>query len=195
MCTPEYLDAVSKLTSEHGAIFIADEIQCGFARSGRFFAHQYSGCQPDIITMAKGMGNGFPVGGILVKKGLISVEYGMAGTTFGGNHMACRATKAVLEVISDEKLIENASLQGKRLIQALRKMKGVKEVRGRGLMIGVEMETPVGDFRKSLLYDHHVFTGSSSDPNVIRILPPLNINDTHCNQFLNQFELLSNSHF
>ncbi|NNF32857.1 MAG: aspartate aminotransferase family protein [Saprospiraceae bacterium] len=195
ICTSEYLDEVSKLTSEHGAIFIADEIQCGFGRSGKFFAHQYSECEPDIITIAKGMGNGFPVGGILVKKGLLSIEYGMAGTTFGGNHMACRATKAVLEVMTQESLISNARLQGDKLMIALRKMNGVKEVRGRGLMIGVEMEAPVSEFRKSLLYDYHVFTGSSSDPNVIRVLPPLNINEDHCDQFLTQFDQLSKTHF
>lgn len=195
ICATEYLEEVSRLTSEYGTIFIADEIQCGFGRSGKFFAHQYSTCQPDIISMAKGMGNGFPVGGILVKKGLLSVEYGMAGTTFGGNHMACRATKAVLEVMAQENLINNARLQGDKLMIALRKMNGVKEVRGKGLMIGVEMEAPVRDFRQSLLYDHHVFTGSSSDSNVIRVLPPLNINEDHCDQFLTQFEQLSKTYF
>jgi acetylornithine/N-succinyldiaminopimelate aminotransferase len=188
VCTSDYLKAVKAISEKHQTVVIVDEIQCGFARSGKFFAHQYAGIAPDIITMAKGMGNGFPVGGILVKKGLLSVEYGMAGTTFGGNHLACVATIAVAEVIKNENLIENAYQMGEYLRQKMQPFEKVKKVKGRGLMIGLEMDGPVKSLRENLLYDHGVFTGSSSDPNVIRILPPLNISKEHIDHFTHKFK-------
>ena len=180
VCSEEFLKNISHKTKEAGAIFIADEIQCGFGRSGSFFAHQQAGVSPDIVTMAKGMGNGFPVGGVLVKDHVLKAEYGMAGTTFGGNHLACRAVFAVLEVMKEEQLIENAQIQGEFLKVHLSQLPGIKEVRGKGLMIGVEMEFPVQDLRKRLLLDKRIFTGSSSNPNTLRLLPPLNINEDHC---------------
>ena len=187
-CSKEYLEAVSEISQQYGTVFIADEIQCGFARSGRFFAHQYANVIPDVITMAKGMGNGFPVGGILVHKGLLSIEYGMAGTTFGGNHLACTATLAVAEVIKNEKLISNAYKMGEYIKQIIKGLPKVNRVKGKGLMLGIEMTEPVKQLRANLLYNHHIFTGSSADPNVIRVLPPLNITEDHINHFAHHFE-------
>ena len=195
VCTDEYLRSISELSRKYGTIFIADEIQCGFGRSGKFYAHQYSEVIPDIITMAKGMGNGFPVGGVLIKKGLLSIEYGMAGTTFGGNHLACAATSAVMDVIDEDSLLYNTILKGEYLRSHIDRMSGVVEVRGRGLMIGIAMEKAVKTLRKSLLFDHNVFTGSSSDPNVIRVLPPLNISQAQCDEFITSFEKATNVHF
>jgi acetylornithine aminotransferase len=190
LCNDNFLKSIASLTKKHGAFFIADEIQCGFGRSGKFFAHQYSGVEPDIITMAKGMGNGFPVGGILVKDHVIHEEYGMAGTTFGGNHLACRAVIAVLDVMKKENLINRARIAGSYLMDALQSIPQIKEVRGRGLMIGIEMNSPIKDFRYALLKDRHIFTGSSSNPNVIRLLPPMCINEEQCDHFLTSFKSL-----
>ncbi len=183
ICSDTFLNDIQDLCQKHEAVFIADEIQCGFGRSGKFFAHQYADVKPDIITIAKGMGNGFPVGGVLVKRGLVNVEYGMAGTTFGGNHLACSAVMAVLEVIENEKLVDNASTIGTYLMEKLSIYPGVKEVRGRGLMIGTEMEYPISDLRKAMVYQQKVFTGSSSNPRTLRLLPPLNITRSHCDEF------------
>lgn len=188
ICNDSFLSDIQGLCQKHDAVFIADEIQCGFGRSGKFFAHQYADVKPDIITIAKGMGNGFPVGGVLVKKGLVDVEYGMAGTTFGGNHLACSAVMAVLEVIENENLLDNAKTIGNYLMKKLSTFPGVKEVRGRGLMIGAEMEYPVGDLRKDMVYQQKVFTGSSSDPKTLRLLPPLNITRKHCDKFFAALE-------
>jgi len=182
-----FLQSVAQLCEKTNTILILDEIQSGFGRSGKFFAYQHLGVTPDIISMAKGMGNGFPVGGILLHP-KFEASYGLLGTTFGGNHLACAATLAVLEVIENEKLLENAQRRGAELISALRPIEGIKAVRGAGLMIGVEMENPVAALRKKLLFEQHIFTGSSSDPNVIRLLPALNISPEEVRLFLDGFK-------
>ncbi|MGB0346381.1 MAG: aminotransferase class III-fold pyridoxal phosphate-dependent enzyme, partial [Balneolaceae bacterium] len=146
-------------------------------------AHQHSFIQPDIISIAKGMGNGFPVGGILIHPNL-KPKIGMLGTTFGGNHLACAASLAVLEVIENEKLIQNAVKIGKSLISELSEFSSIREIRGRGLMLGLEFDVPIAEMRKRLLYEQNVFTGSSSNKNTLRLLPPLNVGDKEVNQFL-----------
>ncbi len=161
---------------DHGVVMIADEIQSGYGRSGKFFAHEYGGIKPDIITVAKGMGNGFPIGGVLIGP-QFKPWFGMLGTTFGGNHLACTAGLAVLEVIQRQNLVKNAAKQGQVLIKELKALPGVKEVRGKGLMLGAEFEFPIADIRKELVTKEFVFTGSSSNPNVLRLLPPLNIGE------------------
>lgn len=179
----EFLRHLRSLCDSTNTVLILDEVQSGFGRTGRFFAHQHAFVQPDIITMAKGMGNGFPVGGILVDP-KFEAKYGMLGTTFGGNHVACAATLAVLEVLENEKLIQNARDVGAYLIKSLSGIPEVKEIRGRGLMIGIEFEGPVAEMRKKLLYEQKVFTGSSSNKNTIRLLPPLNISLKEADQFV-----------
>ena len=179
----DFLRHIRKLCDETNTVLILDEVQSGFGRTGRFFAHQHAFIQPDIVTMAKGMGNGFPVGGIITHP-KFEAKHGMLGTTFGGNHLACAAALAVLEVLENEKLIENAAIVGKYLIEQLEKIAQVKEVRGRGLMIGAEFDFPIAEIRKKLLYEQHVFTGSSSNKNTIRLLPPLNITHKEVDQFI-----------
>jgi acetylornithine aminotransferase len=168
-----FLQSIRSLCDTHGAVYIADSVQCGYGRSGQFFAHDQAGVNADIYSMAKGMGNGFPIGGILIAPH-IQPKFGMLGTTFGGNPLACAAALAVLEVMQQENLILAAEEKGKYLIEALRQTKGVKVVRGRGLMIGFEMEEGYADIRKVLLNDYKVFTGEAK-PNVIRLLPSLAI--------------------
>lgn len=182
----DFLKQLRAITEENGVILILDEIQSGYGRSGRFFAHQYSGIRPDIITVAKGIANGFPMGGMLISP-MFKPVYGQLGTTFGGNHLACAAATAVLDVIESEKLVENAAKVGAYLLEALGGIKGVKEVRGRGLMIGIEMEYPAKDLRKSLIYDYHVFTGASGT-NVIRLLPPLTLTMQQAEEFVEIFK-------
>ena len=182
----EHLQKLQKDCQETGTILIADEVQSGYGRTGKFFAHQHDGLQPDLITVAKGMGNGFPIGGVLIHPQFESWP-GMLGTTFGGNHLACAAGLAVLEVLEDEKLIENASDVGNYLKEELKQIEGIQEVRGKGLMIGLEFETPIKEMRKKLLFEHKVFTGTSSNPNVLRLLPPLNIDRTIADLFLEKF--------
>ncbi len=179
----EFLRHLRNLCDATNTVLILDEVQSGFGRTGRFFAHQHAFVQPDIITMAKGMGNGFPVGGILVDP-KFEAKYGMLGTTFGGNHVACAATLAVLEVLENEKLIQNAKEVGNYLIEQLSQIPQIKEIRGRGLMIGIEFDEPVAEMRKRLLYEQKVFTGSSSNKNTIRLLPPLNISTKEADQFV-----------
>ncbi len=181
--TTDFLRHLRDSCDETNTALILDEVQSGFGRTGRFFAHQHAFIQPDIITMAKGMGNGFPVGGIITHP-KFEAKFGMLGTTFGGNHLACAAALAVLEVIENEGLIQNASKVGEYLIEQLKKIDQVKEVRGRGLMVGAEFDFPVADLRKKLLYEQHVFTGSSSNKNTIRLLPPLNITKKEVDQFI-----------
>lgn len=186
-----FLKHIRALCDETNTILILDEVQSGFGRTGRFFAHQHSFVQPDIISIAKGMGNGFPVGGILIHP-RFDAKHGLLGTTFGGNHLACAATLAVLEVIEHENLIKNASKMGKYLVEQLQSIPEVKEIRGRGLMIGIEFDFAIADLRKELLYDKHIFTGSSSNKNTIRLLPPLNIGKKEIDQFINALkEVLS----
>ncbi|MDE6715884.1 MAG: aminotransferase class III-fold pyridoxal phosphate-dependent enzyme [Muribaculaceae bacterium] len=166
-------------------VLILDEIQSGYGRSGKFFAHQYAGIRPDIITMAKGIANGFPMGALLISPKFVP-QYGMLGTTFGGNHLACAAAIAVLDVMEQESLVDNAREVGEYLISELRKIDGIKEVRGRGLMIGIEFDKPVKELRKHLLFDEKVFTGASGT-NVIRLLPPLCITKSIADEFLLRF--------
>ncbi|RZK29482.1 MAG: aminotransferase class III-fold pyridoxal phosphate-dependent enzyme, partial [Hymenobacter sp.] len=161
----------------------ADEVQCGYGRSGKFFAHQWAGIQPDIISVAKGMGNGFPIGGILIAPTL-QASYGLLGTTFGGNHLACAAALAVLEVIEQEHLVEHARTLGDYLRRELTAHAGAQEIRGRGLMLGIKYDFPVKELRDKLLAEHHIFVGNASDPTVLRLLPPLNITKDEVDRFL-----------
>ncbi len=169
-----FLQKIKSLCEKFGAVMVLDEVQSGYGRSGRFFAHQFADVSPDLITVAKGMGNGFPVAGVLTSE-KFKAKHGMLGTTFGGNHLACAAAIAVLDVIGKENLVENAANIGEFLIHEISKTEGVKEVRGRGLMIGIELEFPCRDIRSELLTEHKIFTGSSSDKNTLRVLPALNI--------------------
>ncbi len=170
----EYLQLIQQLCNEHNALFIADEIQCGYGRSGKFFAHQYADVKPDVITMAKGMGNGFPIAGILIHP-KIAAKYGMLGTTFGGAPLACAAGLAVLEVIEQENLIGNTIEVGNYLIEQCKQLPKIKEVRGKGLMIGVEFDFPIKELRDKLVYEHHIFVGNSNNANTLRLLPSLAI--------------------
>lgn len=174
VASDEFLEGVRALCDQHEVLLIFDEIQCGYGRSGKFFAHQYSGVKPDLITVAKGIANGFPMGGVLIAPHL-RPKLGMLGTTFGGNHLACAAAISVLEIFEQEELVKNAEHVGNFLIQELKKIPQLVEVRGRGLMIGVEFSTPIKELRNRLLYKEHIFTGVSGDK-VLRILPPLTLN-------------------
>lgn len=180
-----FLQKIRSLCDQHNAVFIADAVQCGYGRSGKFFSHDHAGVNADIYTMAKGMGNGFPVGGIIIAPHIQS-SYGLLGTTFGGNHLACAAALAVLEVIEQEGLIENAAQTGQYLIDELRKLPQIKEVRGRGLMIGIELPETLSYVRSELLFKHRIFTGEAK-PNVIRLLPSLSLKKEQANRFLDAF--------
>ncbi len=179
---PVFLQAARRLCTEMDVVFILDEVQSGYGRSGKFFAHQYAGIRPDVITVAKGMGNGFPMGGVLISPAY-KPWHGMLGTTFGGNYLACAAGLAVLEIMEQEKLIENAAKVGGFLINELSAFDRIKEVRGKGLMIGLEFEEPVATLRKKLLFEENIFTGVSGT-NVIRILPPLTLSQKDASRFL-----------
>jgi len=172
--TTEFLQKAAALCKENDALLIADEVQCGFGRSGKFFGFQHHNIKPDIISIAKGMGNGFPVGGVLIHDN-IKAKYGMLGTTFGGNHLACVATLAVLEVIEKENLITNAQELGVYFNEKAKEIPQVKRVKGRGLMLGLEFDFQVADLRKKLIHEQHLFTGGAKDKTVLRILPALNI--------------------
>ncbi len=182
-----FLKQLRKECTETGTVLILDEIQSGYGRSGKFFAHQYAGIKPDIITIAKGMGNGFPIGGVLISP-MFKAVHGMLGTTFGGSHLACTAGIAVLDVMKDENLVENAAEIGAYLMEKLREIPGIKDVRGRGLMIGIEMDYPVGELRKKLLFEQKVFTGASGT-NIIRLLPPLTMTKKEADLFLERFSV------
>lgn len=184
-----FLQSIRALCDKTGAVMILDEVQSGYGRSGRFFAHQFAGVRPDLITVAKGMGNGFPVAGVLISP-RFEARHSMLGTTFGGNYLACAAAIAVLEVIEKEGLIEHAAELGAYLVDAIRSFPHVVEVRGRGLMIGVEMDAPCADLRKRLLFEHGIFTGSSSDKNTLRILPALNLSRDDADVFLHALKLV-----
>ncbi|MDD6889796.1 MAG: aminotransferase class III-fold pyridoxal phosphate-dependent enzyme [Bacteroidales bacterium] len=181
----KFLRDLRILTEETGVVLILDEIQSGYGRSGRFFAHQWADIRPDIITVAKGIANGFPMGGVLISPKFTPV-YGQLGTTFGGNHLACAAAIAVLEVMKEEHLVDNAAEVGAYLLARLQEIPGIKEVRGRGLMIGIEMEQPVKELRKQLIFEQHVFTGASGT-NTIRLLPPLCLTRAQADEFLARF--------
>lgn len=187
----DFLQEVYALCKKHSALLILDEVQSGYGRSGRFFAHQHADVMPDIITTAKGMGNGFPIGGVLISPG-IKPSYGMLGTTFGGNHLACAAALAVLKVIEEEKLIENAEILGEQIISSLKSHPAFKEVRGKGLMIGLELNEGYDGLRDKLLFEEHIFTGGAG-ANVIRLLPPLNITQTEIDQFMASLNKLTNN--
>jgi acetylornithine aminotransferase len=185
---PEFLRELGRMCEETETVLILDEIQSGYGRSGKFFAHQHAGIRPDIITIAKGMGNGFPVSGVLISPKFKAVS-GELGTTFGGNHLACAAAIAVLEVMEEEKLIENAAKTGEYLIAGLKKLPYIKEVRGQGLMIGLEFEEPVKPLRDRLLFEEKVFTGVTGT-HVFRLLPPLSINKDIADEFMKRLNNL-----
>ena len=180
--TATFFEQVDALCKANNTMFIADEIQCGYGRSGKFFAFQYYNVTPDIISMAKGMGNGFPIGGILIHPD-IEAKYGMLGTTFGGNHLACAAGLAVLNTIEEENLIENTNNISEYFIEIAKTIPQIKNIKGRGLMIGLEFDFEVGELRKKLIYDKHIFTGGASNKKLLRILPPLTIKKEHVDQF------------
>ena len=182
VATESFLKLIRSLCDEYNAIFISDEVQCGYGRSGKFFALDHTGVNADIYTMAKGMGNGFPVGGILIAP-YIKPKHGMLGTTFGGNHLACAAALAVLEVIERDNLIEMVKQRGMYLINKLKSIDGIDNVRGKGLMIGFDVPADIKDLRKKLLNDYFIFTGEAK-PNVIRLLPALNITRKQVDEFL-----------
>jgi acetylornithine aminotransferase len=171
MPSDAFLQQLSACCRKHGVRLILDEIQSGYGRSGKFFAHQWAGVEPDIITTAKGMANGFPIGGVLISPAFKPV-HGMLGTTFGGNHLACAAALSVLEIFEEERILSSVANVGALLMDELRTLSGVRELRGRGLMVGIEMEKPVGELRKKLLLEHKIFTGAAGT-HVIRLLPPL----------------------
>ena len=189
--TNEFLKELRQVCTDTGTILILDEIQSGYGRSGKFFAHQHSGIKPDLITVAKGIGNGFPIGGLLISP-IFAPVYGMLGTTFGGNHLACAAALAVIDVMENEHLVANAAKVGAYLIAELKKFPQIKEVRGEGLMIGMEFAEPVKSIRSKLIYEQKIFTGASGT-NVIRLLPPLTLSIDEANEFLTRFaKVLSN---
>ena len=181
-----FLKELRQATKEAGTMLILDEIQSGYGRSGRFFAHQYAGIHPDMITMAKGIANGYPFAAVAISNDIKPV-YGQLGTTFGGNHLGCAAALAVLDVIENEKLVENAEKIGQYLIDNLKGLPGVKEVRGRGLMIGIEMERESKELRRRLIFDQHIFTGAAGT-NIIRLLPPLCITKEDADRFIESFK-------
>ncbi|MGB4400244.1 MAG: aminotransferase class III-fold pyridoxal phosphate-dependent enzyme [Daejeonella sp.] len=185
--TESFLQKIRSLCDQYDSVFIADSVQCGYGRSGKFYSHDYAGIDADIYTMAKGMGNGFPIGGISISP-KFKPWHGMLGTTFGGNHLACAAALAVLEVMEQDNLIQNAENVGNYLSAELQKFEQIKEVRGRGLMIGIEIPEEFSQVKKNLLFKHRIFTGEAK-PNVIRLLPALNLTKAYADQFLDAFSL------
>ena len=189
MVSAEFLQALRELCDKHNTVLICDEIQCGYGRSGKFFAHQHLGVKPDIITVAKGICNGFPMGGVLISPKFTPV-YGQLGTTFGGNHLGCAGALAVLDIMEEEHLVENAAKVGAYLISELKKLIGsthVVDVRGEGLMIGIELDIPYKEPRTRLIKEEHCFTGCSGT-NVIRLLPPLCLSMDEAQQFIEKFK-------
>lgn len=195
LATAEFMQGLRKACDETGTVLICDEIQCGYGRSGKFFAHQHLGIRPDIITVAKGIANGFPMGAVLISPKFEAV-YGQLGTTFGGNHLACAGALAVLDVIEGEGLVENAARVGEYLIKNLKEISAsesgsaaarITDIRGRGLMIGIELDTPYKEIRNSLLFDQHVFTGCAGT-NVLRLLPPLCLSVAEADEFLDKLQ-------
>lgn len=177
-----FYQELETLCKQYNTLLIIDEIQCGFGRTGDFFAFQKHGITPHIISMAKGMGNGFPVGGVLIHPS-IEASYGLLGTTFGGNHLACAASLAVIETIKKEQLMENAQQIAEYFMKQVALIPQLKTVKGRGLMLGLEFDFPIADLRKNLIFKHHIFTGGAKNPNLLRILPPLTIQKQHINMF------------
>lgn len=190
LATEEFAKGLQAACKKYGAVLICDEIQCGYGRSGKFFAHQWLGIRPDIITCAKGIGNGFPMGAVLISPEFKPV-YGMLGTTFGGNHLACTAALAVLDVMEKEQLVQNAHEVGDYLISQLKEMQKqnshIVDVRGRGMMIGIELDVPHKEVRSRLIHDEHCFTGCAST-NILRLLPPLCLTKNDADEFLVKFK-------
>ena len=190
MATAEFMQGLREACDANGTVLICDEIQCGYGRSGRFFAHQHLGVRPDLITVAKGIGNGFPMGGVLISPKFQAV-YGQLGTTFGGNHLACAAAIAVLDVIESEQLIDNAAHVGAHLLKRLRTLAennpAITDVRGEGLMIGIEYAQPIKALRTHLVKEEHVFTGTAST-NILRLLPPLSLTIAQADDFIDRLE-------
>ena len=188
MVTPEFMQGLRAACDEYNTVLICDEIQCGYGRSGKFFAHQHLGVRPDMITVAKGIANGLPMGGVLIAPKFKPV-YGQLGTTFGGNHLACAAALAVLDVIEQEHLVENAAQVGKHLIERIKALQlpHVIDVRGEGLMIGIELDVPYKEIRNRLLFEEHCFTGCSGT-NVLRLLPPLSLSMQEADDFLQRLD-------
>ncbi|MDF1516578.1 MAG: aminotransferase class III-fold pyridoxal phosphate-dependent enzyme [Lutibacter sp.] len=182
--TSEFFQEVQKECNENNVLLILDEVQSGYGRSGKFFAFQHHNIQPDMITTAKGMGNGFPIGGVLISD-KIKAKFGILGTTFGGNHLACAAGIAVLDVMADENLMENVKEVYGYFLQQIKTVPKIKKVKGKGLMLGVEFDFEVGDLRKKLIFDQHIFTGGSNNKNLLRILPPLSAKKEHVDIFIN----------
>jgi acetylornithine/N-succinyldiaminopimelate aminotransferase len=189
VATAEFQKVIREACDEHGAVFIHDSVQCGYGRSGHFFSFQDTDIKPDIITMAKGMGNGFPIGGILISP-KFEAKYGMLGTTFGGNHLACAAGIAVLDVLKEERLIENAKKLGEYVLNKLKPLEKagkIKELRGKGLMIGIELNEPIKEIREKLIFEDKIFTGASGT-HTIRLLPSLNVKKEELDAFITAFE-------
>lgn len=190
LATPEFAQGLQKACKEYGTILICDEIQCGYGRTGRFFAHQWLGIRPDMITVAKGIGNGFPMAGVFISPDIKPV-YGQLGTTFGGNHLACTAALAVLDVMEKDGLVENAHLVGEYLLDRLRELqqteKHITDVRGRGLMIGIDFDIPQKDVRTPLIYEQHCFTGCTGT-NTLRLLPPLCLSKSDADDFIERLK-------
>lgn len=185
--TNSFLQLLRKKCDETGSVLILDEVQSGYGRSGKFFAHQYSGIKPDLITIAKGMGNGFPIAGVLINPDF-KAKYGLLGTTFGGNHLACAAAIAVLDVIKQENLIESSFALGEKWMKQLKSIEGIKEVRGKGLMIGIEFDFPIAELKNTLTKENHILVGTASNKNVIRLLPALNVKQTEIDLFNNALQ-------
>ena len=183
--TDSFMQELRVLCTKYEACLILDEIQSGYGRSGKFFAHQYAGIRPDLISVAKGIGNGFPMGGLLISP-MFKPVYGMLGTTFGGTHLACAAAIAVLEIMENEKLIDNAREVGAYLLDKLHQLPGIKEIRGRGLMIGIEFEESIKEVRSKLLFEEKVFTGVAGT-NTVRLLPPLCLSIDEAKEFIARF--------
>ena len=188
LATEEFAQGLAAACKKHGTILICDEIQCGYGRSGKFFAHQWLGIRPDIITVAKGIANGFPMGGVLISPNFKPV-YGQLGTTFGGNHLACAAALAVLDVFEEEHLVENARVVGDYLINEIKQLNSerIKDVRGRGLMIGIDLDVPHQEVRKPLIYEQHCFTGCAGT-NILRLLPPLCLTKAEVDDFITRLK-------
>jgi acetylornithine/N-succinyldiaminopimelate aminotransferase len=185
--TAEFYEGIDKLCKKYNTCLIADEVQSGFGRTGDFFAFQKYKVTPDIISIAKGMGNGFPIGGILIHPS-IKASFGLLGTTFGGNHLACAASLTVLEVIIAEKLMENVKEISTYFSEKAKTVTALKAIKGRGLMLGLEFNFPVAELRKKLIYEHKIFTGSAKNPNLLRILPPLTLKKTHVDVFFDALQ-------
>ncbi len=195
LATPEFAQGLQRLCKQHNTVFICDEIQCGYGRSGKFFAHQWLGIKPDMITVAKGIANGFPMAGVLIAPEFEPV-YGQLGTTFGGNHLACAAALAVLDVFEEEGLVENAREVGEYLMEGIRSLRcdgiatygtHITDVRGRGLMIGIDLDVPHKDVRQPLIFQEHCFTGCAGQ-NILRLLPPLCLTKTEADEFIEKLK-------